>query len=231
MATSAQVLHCPPGAHAARRHFGNALHSQAVRQSLKSGAGRAFQPQPRGTSVISAAGDSGRQSVEDRKVLFNAAIAILLTQLAFPWMMRSLLYRIMYLRSYLPHLQAAQASSAEASSSEGFSGLVNNLLFGVRFVAFRAVFALACSIAYIWGCHGQLSHLKGVVSVLAHRVASNHCEQDLVLAQAASSLERGDATCAKCRGAGALSCPSCKVRTTPPSCGQGLARNMCPIWG
>ncbi|CAL5220688.1 g2737 [Coccomyxa viridis] len=116
MATSAQVLHCPPGAHAARRHFGNALHSQAVRHSLKGGAGRAFQPQPRGTAIISAAGDSSRQSVEDRK-----------------------------------------ASSGEASSSEGFSGLVNNLLFG-----------------------------------------------------AASSLERGDATCAKCRGAGALSCPSCK---------------------
>ena len=68
MATSAQVLHCPPSAHAARRHFGNALHSQAVRHSLKSGAGRGFPPQPRGPVVISAAGDSSRQSVEDRKV-------------------------------------------------------------------------------------------------------------------------------------------------------------------
>ena len=34
--------------------------------------------------------------------------------------------------------------------------------------------------------------------------------------QAASSLERGDATCAKCRGAGALSCSACKVSHLHP---------------
>ncbi|CAK0783393.1 hypothetical protein CVIRNUC_006592 [Coccomyxa viridis] len=54
-------------------------------------------------------------------------------------------------------LEEKTAHSEGANSSGGFSGLVNNLLFG-----------------------------------------------------AATSLERGDATCAKCRGCGAVSCPSCK---------------------
>jgi len=72
MATSAQVIRSPPNAHTARCHFGNAYSQLARQNALRSGAGTAIALQHRGSAVITAARESNRQGLEERRVsLFN----------------------------------------------------------------------------------------------------------------------------------------------------------------
>ena len=110
-----------------------------------------------------------------------------------------------------------QAFSEQASSSEGFTGLVNNLLFGVRFASCKSDRALPSMLhnIHLGGVMDSCDRMKGSMTREAHEASWTPYEQSLIALQAASSLERGDATCAKCRGAGALSCSSCKVISSP----------------